>query len=123
MSKTLSPPDKLDHLVWFVVRYSRPAGTYELVVPNTRQTYTLGNAFKARDYFKRVGMEDLGGRAMDMAYGFVGAQVLVKENRAWGLDVTDVKIDEATGRADQRLLRDRLLGGDDDDSDDFGMLL
>jgi hypothetical protein len=124
MSKTLNPPTNLDSLSWFAVNYSRTRFTYELVIPNTRQTYVLGNAYKTRAYFKSIGMEDLGGRAMDMANAFIGAQVNVKEKRAWGMDVTNPKIDENMARADKALTFERLLGGDDsDDSDDLGMIL
>ena len=124
MSKTLSPPTSLDHLVWFALNFSRANFTYSLVIPNTRQTYMLGNAYKTRAYFKSIGMADLGGRAMDMANAFIGAQVNVKEKRAWGMDVTDPRIDEAMARADRALSFERLLGGDEnDDSDDLGMIL
>lgn len=93
MPAKLRLPDSLDHLKYFIVRYDRETEEFELIEPNRTQTYVLGDAFATRAYFDRIGLEYLGGRAMDSALAFGASQAIVKERRAFGLDLCKVDLD------------------------------
>ncbi len=115
MARTLQPPPSLSNLRWFMVRYERESGMYQLAVPSTRETFSLGSDIETRKYFTRIGLEYLGGRAMDSARAFGASQALVQEQRAWGLDLTDPKIDPVVGALDHLLTARRQFGDPDDD--------
>lgn len=90
MPALLELPVSLSHLPYFILRYYRDSGQYELVEPNKTNTYNIGDAFATRAYFTRIGLEYLGGRAMDAALAFGASQASIKGNRAWGLDMCKV---------------------------------
>ncbi|OPZ66132.1 MAG: hypothetical protein BWY85_00068 [Firmicutes bacterium ADurb.Bin506] len=110
MPAQLAPPDKLDHLRYFVVRLDRDTQRYELIEPGKAQTYDLGDAFAARRYLEAAAGEYLGGRALDSATAFGASQAIPKERRAFGLDLTKVNLDAGIIRADRDLDAERLLG-------------
>lgn len=120
MPGKLDPPQSLDDQQYFVLQFHRGTERYTLVIRSTAASYDLGTAVAARQYFTRIGMEYLGGRAMDSAFSFGASQALVREGRAFGLDTT--KTDLAIHRLDQQLTRDRLLGTPDDDEDEVLLL-
>lgn len=93
MPAALELPDSLDHLKYFIVRYDRATEVYELIEPNRAQTYIIGNAFVSRAYFDRIGLSYLGGRALDSALAFGASQAIIKERRAFGLDLCKVDLD------------------------------
>ena len=93
MPSSIRLPESLDHLKYFIVRYDREAEEYELIEPSRAQTYMLGDAFETRAYFTRIGLEYLGGRAMDSALAFGASQAIVHERRAFGLDLCKVDLD------------------------------
>lgn len=105
MPATLAPPNSLNHLRYFVVRCHRELDRFELIEPGKAQSYILGNAVETRAYFTRIGLEYLGGRAMDSAFAFGASQALVAENRAWGLDLCRMDIDRG-------IMRDRDIDED-----------
>lgn len=118
MARTLDPPSSLTHLRWFIVRYEREFGTYQVAVPTTRETYLLGDEEKTRAYFVRAGVAAVGHRAMDAARSFGAAQALVKEGRAWALDLIDPRIGGEVAEKDRVMLNRRLLADPADDEDE-----
>ena len=104
MGQALKAPSSLDGLRYFVVRYAREAETYEICLPNNGATYLLGKYDAAVAYFSAMGKRAMGERAMSAANSFGASQALIEENRAWGLDLTQL-----TGK------RARLFGAEDDD--------
>lgn len=117
MPRILSPPRSLEGLDYFILRYHRSDtldGMYELLLPGNADTYLIGNAFVARAYLERALGEHLGGRALDSATAFGASQCLIKERRAYGLDLTKLKLDPLVYAADKQLTVDRLLGEIDD---------
>ena len=117
MPSELAPPVSLNHLAYFVVRYRREERKYELLEPHSASSYDLGDAIKTRAYFERIGMEYLGGRAMDSALAFGASQAWVQDRRAYGLDLCKVDLDAGLVRADDLDNDRRLLDGEDDDED------
>ncbi len=115
MARRLEPPSHLSDQTYFVVRYDRELEVFELCLPRTDQTYSLGDAAQTRDYFKRIGLEHLGGRALDAAHSFGASQALMREGRAFGLDLTDPRIDKNGARRDLLHDHERLLGADEDE--------
>lgn len=116
MPALLELPTSLDHLPYFVLRYDRATQAYELIEPNKTNTYAMGDAFKTRAYFERIGLAYLGGRAMDAALAFGASQALIGPNRAFGLDLCQIDLDAGLVRridADE----DRRMVGDDYDED------
>lgn len=114
MPAVLAPPNSLNHLRYFIVRCFRGIDRYELMEPGKAQSYILGNAVETREYFKRIGLEYLGGRAMDSAFAFGASQALVKENRAWGLDLCRMDLDRGI-MLDRDIDEDRNQYDFDDD--------
>jgi hypothetical protein len=112
----LSPPKSLSHLTYFVVRCYRFEGRYELLEPGRAQSYVLGSAQQSWDYFKSVGLQELGARAMDAALAFGASQALIKENRAWGLDLCRIDLDRGVVR-DRDIDEDRGFTPDEDGDD------
>jgi hypothetical protein len=112
----LDPPRDLSHLKYFIVQYSRETEEYTLAEPQMAQTYRLGHARKAFAHFCRMGMEYLGGRAMDSALAFGASQALVKENRAFGLDLCKVDLHAGILRKVD-IDEDRRLIDDDENPD------
>jgi hypothetical protein len=119
------PPSSLSGLRWFAVRYDRETGVFTLAIPTMRETYVLGGAEATRRYFDLVGLSYLGGRAMDSAREFGASQALVRENRAWGLDLTVPKngLDDLTPALSARSDYERLLGGLEGDEDEGSVVL
>lgn len=115
MPHQLKPPDTLADLVYFGLRFNRDRRTFELGVPSTGNSYDLGSEQSATEYFKRVGQAALGTRAMDAARSFGMSQALVREQRAWGMDL--IEADPRVRQADDELTRSRLFGEDDDNDD------
>jgi len=111
MPATLAPPERLDHFRYFVVRYLRHTGRFELIEPDRAATYDIGDVFAARKYLERAAGEYLGGRALDSAYSFGASQAIPKERRAFGLDL--LRIDLDAGRTHKRAAisdAERMLG-------------
>lgn len=121
MARTLQLPARLTDERYFVVRYDRELDEYELCLPNRDESHSLGEAAKARAYFAQIGMERLGGRAMDAALAFGASQAVVAEGRAWGLDLTDPRMAAVAGKSLAKSAREesykRLLGREDDDEE------
>jgi hypothetical protein len=101
-----------------VLRYDRDAEEYELLVPGCQDSYLLGDAFAARRYFWALDMEYLGGRAIDSAYAFGASQAIPAENRAFGLDITKVRIDPIVFEEAQEDEMSRALGSGARDVDE-----
>ena len=114
MPALLAPPDRLDHLRYFVVRLDREMRRYELIEPGKAQTYDLGDVFSARSYLEKAAGAYLGGRVLDSATAFGAAQAIPKERRAFGLDLCKVNLDAGIIKADRDLDAERLLGEDPD---------
>lgn len=97
MPAQLAPPNSLAHLDYFVLRYDRETTEFELIEPHRAATYVLGNPETTRRYFCRIGLEHLGGRAMDSAQAFGASQALIKPKtgapRAFGLDLTTADLE------------------------------
>ena len=105
MPAHLQPPKSLAHLTYFVVRCYRPELRYELLEPGRAQSYVLGSAKEAHEYFKKIGLAALGSRAMDAALAFGASQALIGEQRAWGLDLCRIDLDRG-------IIRDRDVDED-----------
>lgn len=120
MPALLAPPERLNHLRYFLVRYDRESGKYELIEPGRAQTYDIGDAFAARAYLERVAGEYLGGRVLDSATAFGAAQAIPKERRAFGLDLLKVNLDAGIMRADRVLEHERLFGSNDFETEIIG---
>lgn len=80
------------------MRYERLNGHYELIEPQRANSYDLGDQWAAQAYFERVGMEYLGQRAMNSARNFGASQALIKDQRAFGLDLCKVNLDDSVLR-------------------------
>ena len=113
MSSTVQAPRSLSDLRYFVLRYERESGKYELCLPDTAATHILGGEDKTQAYFWSVGLEALGHRAMDVARSFGTALANILENRAFAPDLCE--IDDVMRRRDQELTCRRLLGDEDED--------
>ncbi len=112
MPAQLAPPDRLDHLRYFLVRLDRDTRRYELIEPGRAQTYDLGDVFAARRYLEKAAGEYLGGRALDSATAFGVAQAIPRERRAFGLDLLKVDLEAGLLKADRDLDNERLFGPD-----------
>lgn len=112
MPAKLVPPDSLIGLKYFLVRFDRGTGRYELIEPGRAQTYDIGDAFAARRYLEKAAGEYLGGRVLDSATAFGAAQAIPKERRAFGLDLLKVNLDAGIIKSDRQLEMERLLGDD-----------
>lgn len=119
MGKDLKAPTSLGDQLYFVLRYDRELEEYELALPKTDSTYMLGGADKARAYFKGVSQEYLGERAISAAFSFGAAQALIRQQRAFGLDLTDPALDKRGAHRDAVHLNERLLGAENDDDEVF----
>ncbi len=106
-------PTNLDHLRYFILRYSRDTQRFEMIEPNKANTYDLGDAFKTRAYFWGLGLEHLGGRAMDAAVAFGASQALLKEGRAYGLDLCKQDLDAGILRSEDADENRRAFSDDD----------
>ncbi len=111
-------PTSLAHLPYFILRYHREVGTYELIEPHKTNSYMIGDAVKTRGYFWSLNMEHLGGRAMDSALAFGTSQALIKEGRAFGLDLCKVDLDAGIVRKDE-LDDNRWLDGEVEEDAEF----
>jgi hypothetical protein len=89
----LEPPKSLAHLAYFVLRFERNTKRFELIEPQKTNSYDIGGDMAAQAYFDSIGMEYLGGRAMNAARNFGASQALIKENRAFGLDLCQINLD------------------------------
>lgn len=116
MSSLLKPPSSLEHLTYFVVRFYRAEKRYELMEPGRATSYVLGSYTEAMKYFRDIGREYLGQRAIDAATSFGASQALLTENRAWGLDLCRIDLDRAVV-LDRDRDENRRIDIDDDDSD------
>ncbi len=124
MGHTLQPPSRLDDQRYFVLRHDRELDVFELVTPSDASSYRLGDSYRTRQYFWSIGMETLGDRALDAARSFGIAMAIVKEGRAFGLDLTKREGGSpATQRAERELNMQRALGDEWADDNDDGMLL
>ncbi len=117
MPRLANPPTSLRDQKYFVLRYSREWMEYELVMPKTAESYNLGTELKARQYFWTIGMQALGERAMDAARNFGTSQAIVAEGRAFGLDLTNPKVDRMMGEQERRLRMQKLIGDPEDEDD------
>ncbi len=117
MPVQLAPPSRLDHLTYFLVRYHRESQKYELLEPHSTNSFELGDARTARKYFEDMGLEYLGGRALDSALAFGMSQAWIKAQRAYGLDLCKTNVE--AGRSGERDIDEerRLLDGEDGDDD------
>lgn len=123
MSHTLRPPSRLDDQRYFVLRYDRELDTFELVIPTTAASFRLGDSHRTERYFWSIGMEKLGCRALDAARSFGVAMAIVKEERAFALDLTRREGGSRAMQLAQR--RDdlrRALGDEWADDNDDGIL-
>jgi hypothetical protein len=117
MPSVLEPPKSLDHFRYFILRYHRETGRYEMLEPRSASSFDLGDAFSARDYFSRVGQEYLGGRAMDSALAFGASQAWLADQRAYGLDLCKVDLDAGIIRNEDVDRDRRMLDGFDEDKE------
>lgn len=120
MPSRLSPPRSLNHLPYFILRYRRSEQKYELLEPHSSFSYDLGNAFQTREYFRVIGLEHLGGRAMDSALAFGASQAWLKgeyAGLAYGLDLCKTDLDHGIVRQEDVDDQRRLL--DDEEDEDF----
>ncbi len=118
MPNEVAIPTSLAYLKYFVLRYHRDQDEYELIEPNRTHTWIIGNAEKTRQYFWSIGMEYLGGRAMDSALAFGASQAIIKDQRAFGLDLCKVDVDAGITRPFELNGDDELTAGVDG-ADDF----
>lgn len=117
MPARLQLPESLSHLPYFVVRFHRDTGRYEVLEPHSANSYDLGDARTARAYFNRIGLEHLGGRALDSALAFGASQAWLKTNLAYGLDLCKVDLDAGISRPEDSDIDRRLLDGEDDEEE------
>lgn len=96
MTTVLDPPRSLAHLKYIVVRYHRSVDQYEMFEPSKTQSYNLGDLRSARKYFDSIGLSQLGVRATDAAFSFGASQAIIKEQRAYGLDLCRLNLDTFT---------------------------
>ncbi len=118
MPRTTRTPTRLADERFFVIRFHRELGRYELLIPSTAASYDLGDRRQADQYFWSIGMEALGARACDAAFNFGASQADVLENRAYGLDLTRSSLDEITRKRDRQLTHARMFGEDPEDEDE-----
>lgn len=121
MPAVVNLPETLTQFRYFLVRYHRETRKYDLIEPNRANTYDLGTVENAVAYFKRIGLEDLGVRAIDAATAFTMSQASIARNKAFGLDVCRIDPDTLAERP-RELDNDRRLlpeDGDDEDSTVF----